>query len=125
MTDAATTTHEFFKRYSAALLARDAQTIAQMYAVPSLILFPGTSIAVSDTRQTEEFFTSAWGQYAGVSAVDNDIRIMGEAPGSIWAVVTWIYDGRAQERFCYQLVEGREGRQIAVLTLMDLPESSQ
>jgi hypothetical protein len=108
----------FFERYAAALLARDAKAIAGMYAVPSLILFPGTSIPVTDADQTEEFFSSSWAQYDGVDAVDKQIVVMGEAPGSIWADVTWSYDGQPRERFCYQLVEGTEGYQIAVLTPM-------
>jgi hypothetical protein len=53
----------FFEDYASALLSRDEKALAGMYAVPSLILFPGTSIAVSDQRQSEEFFASAWGQY--------------------------------------------------------------
>ena len=43
---------------------------------------------------------------------------MGEAPGTVWADVTWFYGGRAQERFCYQLVAGAQGYRIAVLTPM-------
>lgn len=108
----------FFERYAEALLARDATAIASMYAVPSLILFPGTSIPVSDSRQTEEFFASAFGQYAGVDAVEKHTAIMGEAPGTVWADVTWTYGGRQPERFCYQLIETTEGYRIAVLTLM-------
>ena len=108
----------FFERYAAALLARDAKAIAGLYAVPSLILFPGTSIPVSDSRQTEEFFASAFGQYAGVTDVRKLITIMGEGPGTVWADVTWSFDGRAPERFCYQLIDSAEGYRIAVLTLL-------
>jgi len=107
---------QFFERYAAALLARDEKAVARMYAVPSLILFPGQSIPVSDAKQTEDFFATTWSQYEGVNAVDKQIVIMGEAPGSIWADVTWSYGGQARERFCYQLVEGTDGFQIAVLT---------
>jgi hypothetical protein len=110
--------HQFFERYAAALLARDEQAIARMYAVPSLILFPGRSIPVSDASQTEEFFAASWSQYDGVDAVDKQVVVMAEAPGSIWADVTWSYDGQPRERFCYQLVEGTDGYQIAVLTPM-------
>ena len=78
--------------------------MAGMYAVPSLILFPGAPIAVSDARQTEEFFASSWAQYEGVDTVDREIVVMGEAPGSVWADVTWSYGGAPRERFCYQLV---------------------
>ncbi len=87
-----------------------------MYAVPSLILFPGNSIPVSGADQTEEFFAASWSQYDGVEAVDNQIVVMREAPASFWVDVTWSYDGQSRERFCYQLIEGTEGYQIAVLT---------
>ena len=118
MTDTSDKTHQFFERYASALLARDEKAIAGMYAVPSLILFPSKSIPVSDANQTEEFFAASWSQYDGVDAVDKQIVVMGEAPGSLWADVTWSYGGRARERFCYQLVEGTDGYQIAVLTPM-------
>ena len=89
-----------------------------MYAVPSLILFPGQSIPVTSADQTAEFFATTWDQYRGVGAVDKQLVIMGEAPHSIWADVTWFYGGQARERFCYQLVAGPDGFQIAVLTPM-------
>lgn len=107
---------EFFDRYAKALLARDTKAVAGMYAVPSLILFPGQSIAVSDSRQTEEFFEAAWDQYRGVFELEKKLAIMAEGPGSVWADVAWTYGGRPRERFCYQLVEGPAGYQIAVLT---------
>lgn len=118
MTDTNENVDRFFERYASALLARDAKAMAAMYAVPSLLLFPGQSIPVSDANQTEEFFASSWGQYEGVDAVDKQIVVMGEAPGSVWADVTWSYGGQPRERFCYQLVEGTEGYQVAVLTPM-------
>jgi hypothetical protein len=118
MTDTSDTTAQFFERYAAALLARDEQAIAGMYAVPSLILFPGQSIAVSDASQTEAFFASSWAQYEGVGTAESEVTIMGEAPGTVWADVTWSYGGRPRERFCYQLVERPGGYQIAVLTPM-------
>lgn len=120
MTDTYDNPDAFFDRYAAALLARDAKAIAGMYAVPSLILFPGRSIAVSDTKQTEDFFTASRNQYEGVEAIDKQIAIMGEGPGTIWADVTWTYGDKPRERFCYQLVEGADGYQIAVLTPMAL-----
>jgi len=106
----------FFERYAAALLARDEKAIAELYAVPSLILFPGNSIPVSDAKQTEKFFAASWSQYEGVDTVDKEVVVMGEAPGSLWADVTWSYGGRPRERFCYQLIEASNGYQIAVLT---------
>jgi hypothetical protein len=120
MADTRDLVHQFFERYAAALLARDEQQIAGMYAVPSLILFPGNSIAVSDAAQTEAFFASSWGQYEGVDSADMQIEIMGEAPGSVWADVTWSFGGQPRERFCYQLVDAGTGYRIAVLTPMEL-----
>lgn len=111
---------DFFERYANALLARDAMAVAEMYAVPSLIVFPGNVIAVSSTQQTEEFFESSWQQYQGVDEVDREIVIMAEAPGSVWVDVTWIHDGSPSERMCYQLIEGADGQQIAVLTPLEL-----
>lgn len=108
----------FFDRYAAALLARDAAAIATMYAVPSLILFPGQSVAVSDAEQTEKFFASSWTQYEGVDTVDKTISTMGSGPSTIWADVTWTYPS-TEEHFCYQLIDGADGLQIAVLTLLD------
>lgn len=116
MTNTIEKVDRFFDTYAAALLARDEKTIAQLYAVPSLVLFPGKSIPVDDARQTEEFFAASWSQYEGVDVVDRQIVVMGEAPCGVWADVTWSYDGQPRERFCYQLVEGRNGYQIAVLT---------
>jgi len=85
--------------------------------VPSLILFPGRSIAVSDAKETEQFFTASWAQYEGVDAIDKTISVMKEGPGTVWADVTWSY-GSARKHFCYQLVERPNGLQIAVLTLL-------
>ncbi len=120
MTDITEKVEQFFERYASALLARDEQVMAGMYAVPALILFPGRSIPVSDASQTEAFFAASWSQYNGVDAVDKQIVVMGEAPRSVWVDVTWSYDGTARERFCYQLVEGPDGYRIAVLTPMEV-----
>lgn len=111
--------HAFFDRYAAALLARDEKTIADLYGTPSLILFPGQAIAVSDPGQTAAFFASSWSQYDGVTEADPHVVVLAQAPGTVWADVTWTYGGRAQERFCYQLVEGTDGYRIAVLTPME------
>lgn len=77
-----TQAHEFFDRYAVALLARDERTIAHMYAVPALILFPGQPVVVTDARQTEEFFASAWDQYDGVDQLDKEVTILAQAPGA-------------------------------------------
>jgi ketosteroid isomerase-like protein len=119
MTDTRSQVEEFFERYAAALLARDAAAVAQLYAVPGLILFPGTSIPVTDSSQTEQFFASAWQQYEGIEEASREIAVMGEAPNSVWADVTWRYGGEAGERFCYQLIATPTGYQIAVLTPME------
>jgi len=110
----------FFERYEAALLARDERTMAALYAVPSLILFPDNPVPVSDAAETETFFASSWRQYEGVDAVGRQIQVMAEAPRTVWADVTWSFDGRARERFCYQLIETATGYQVAVLTPMML-----
>jgi len=107
---------DFFDRYATTLLARDEKTISRLYAVPALILFPGNPVPVSDASQTEAFFASAWEQYDGVSAVEKQVEILAEGPGTVWADVTWSYDGEPRERMCYQLVDGADGWQIAVLT---------
>ena len=119
-----TNTEEFFERYAAALLARDADAIADMYAVPSLILFPGHSIAVTAAAQTAEFFRSSWSQYDGINTADKQISIMGEGPGTVWADVSWSYGDKVQERFCYQLVDGQQGLQIAVLTPLTVDDAA-
>ena len=110
----------FFDRYAEALLARDETAMSRLYAVPSLIVFPGRLLAVTDAGQTEQFFASAWPQYDGVNEVRKHVAVLAQAPGSVWADVTWFSGGRARERFCYQLVEGTEGYQVAVLTPMAL-----
>lgn len=111
---------QFFERYAAALLARDATAVSRLYAVPSLIVFPGRLLAVTDEGQTREFFASAWDQYEGVHEMDKQVRVIAEAPGCVWVDVTWSRRGRDQERFCYQLVDVPEGYRIAVLTPMAL-----
>lgn len=107
---------EFFDSYARALMDRDEARVATMYAVPSLILFPGQSIAVSDATQTQDFFASSWDQYEGVTQASPDITIVAETSHSVWADVTWRHDDEPKERFVYQLVRDGDGWQIAVLT---------
>jgi hypothetical protein len=90
-----------------------------MYAVPGLILFPGSPIAVTNRSQTEAFFATTWQQYEGVEVVEKNLIIMGEAPGTVWVDVTWRYGEGRGERLCYQLFMTSDGYQIAVLTPMD------
>lgn len=118
MTDNRTRIDEFFDRYASALLNRDAAAIAELYAIPGLILFPSNSIAVNDPQQTQEFFASSWDQYEGVDDVDHTFTVIAQAPSSTWVDLTWSYGGEPRERFCYQLVETNDGLQIAVLTPM-------
>jgi ketosteroid isomerase-like protein len=120
MIDTEAAIEEFFERYQAALLARDAGEVAQLYAVPGLILFPDHPIAVTDRRQTEAFFATTWQQYEGIDTVERKLVIMAEAPGSAWVDLTWNYGDGAGERFCYQLFWTGDGYQIAVLTPMEL-----
>jgi ketosteroid isomerase-like protein len=119
MTDTKAAVEEFFERYQAALLARDAAAVARMYAVPGLILFPGNAIAVTDRSQTEAFFATTWQQYEGIEEVDKDLVILAEAPGSVWVDLRWRYGSGRGERFCYQLFLTAAGYQIAVLTPLE------
>ena len=97
-------------------MARDEQRVARLYAVPGLILFPGQAVAVSDEHQTEQFFAAAWDQYVGVTDTHTDVTVVAEAPGSVWADVTWNHVGAPAERLMYQLVETGGTWKIAVLT---------
>jgi ketosteroid isomerase-like protein len=109
--------HDFFVQYADALLRRDADTLADLYSVPALILFPGNHIAVGSRDQTRTFFESAWAQYEGVDAVTNEAEVVGEAPATLWVDVVWSYQGEARERFIYQLVQDMDEEwRIAVLT---------
>ena len=119
MAEVARRVEDFFDRYAAALLARDATAVAGFYAVPSLILFPGNSVPVTSRDQTERFFAASWVQYEGVDSVEKRVRILAEAPWSVWADVAWSYGGGPRERFCYQLVD--EGGELRIAVLTPLP----
>ena len=54
--------------------------------------------------------------------MDRYVSILAEAPGSVWADVEWSWQGQPRERFVYQLVEGTQGYEIAVLTPMRLED---
>ena len=102
------------------ILDRDAQAIAEHYAVPALIEFPEQAIAVSDARQTEEFFAGAFGQYEGVSRTDAAVEVVAATGHSIWADVSWHHHGGVpDERSMYQLVRNDDKWTIAVLTPLD------
>lgn len=109
-------TESFFAGYEAALLAFDAVAVADHYAVPALVLFPGQAIAVSDRAQTEQFFASAWEQYHGVTSARRETKVLAATDHAIWADVRWSYPSAEPERFCYQLARVGEDWKVAVLT---------
>ena len=118
---------EFFDRYRRALLDRDESAVADLYAVPALILFPGQSLPVTSRAQTEQFFGSSWSQYDGVTGMTSEVRVVAATAHSVWADVTWHHEGSGDgagqdgiERFVYQLVRTDDGWRIAVLTPMDV-----
>lgn len=112
---------EFFDTYTRALIDRDAAAIADHYAVPAQIEFPGQRIAVTDASQTEGFFAGAFGQYEGVTDIDATVEVVAATGHSIWADVTWRYHGGStDERNMYQLVHTEHGWKIAVLTPLTL-----
>lgn len=107
---------EFFDTYAAAMLARDARAIADLYAVPALVEFPGQAVAVSDSPQTEQFFSASFDQYAAVTDVAPTVRTIAHTGHSHWVEVIWSYDGTPTEQYIYQLVRTADGWKIAVLT---------
>lgn len=112
---------KFFDAYTRALVDRDAASIADHYAVPALIEFPGQRILVTDAVQTKDFFESAFEQYERVTDVDVVVTVIASTGHSIWADVTWKYQGGApDERNMYQLVRTDAGWKIAVLTPLEL-----
>src|SRR5699024_3265194 len=116
---------EFFDTYTRALIDRDAAAIADHYAVPALIEFPGQRISVTDASQTESFFAGAFDQYEAVTEVDTVVSVIASTGHSIWADVTWRYHGGApDERNMYQLVQTDDGWKIAVLTPLTLAEGT-
>lgn len=107
----------FFDRYAAALVGRDENTIATLYAVPGLILFPGQSLVVDDPDLTRRFFAGNWSQYDGISEAVPELEVIAATDHSAWVKVDWRYGGQVREHFVYQLVRAAGGGwQIAVLT---------
>ncbi len=118
--DPHTIAQTFFDTYAAALLDRDADAIADHYAVPALIEFPEASIPVTSHEQTAAFFAQAFGQYADVTSAEASITIAATGPHSIWADVAWDHGGAApDERNMYQLTRRDGVWRIAVLTPLD------
>lgn len=111
----------FFDSYTRALLDRDAARIADFYAVPAQIEFPGQRIAVTDASQTKDFFAAAFGQYEKVKDIDVAVEVVAATGHSIWVDVTWRYHGGApDERNMYQLVRIDDSWKIGVLTPLTL-----
>lgn len=117
--DENTMARDFFDTYTRALLDRDATAVAHHYAVPALIEFPDQPVAVSEAAQTEDFFASAFSQYEGTTEASATIDVVAETGHSVWADVTWSYDGAPAERNMYQLVRTGESWKIAVLTPLE------
>lgn len=114
--------HEFFASYAEALLERNAQAIAEYYAVPGLIVAPDQLIAISGAAQSEAFFASAFSQYDGVTTAVPTVTIAAATAHTIWADVTWEYDAAPAERNMYQLVAVDESWRIAVMTPLDVQD---
>ena len=111
---------QFFNSYTRALRDRNAEAIAEHYAVPALIEFPEHPIAVSSASQTEQFFAGAFSQYEGVTTTHAAVKVVASTGHSIWVDVTWTHSpSRQEERFLYQLVRDSESWKIAVLTPLD------
>ncbi|MDF0531595.1 hypothetical protein P0W64_12310 [Tsukamurella sp. 8F] len=116
-TQAAARARDFFDDYRDALLARDIDRIAAAYHCPALIAFPAQVVAVTAPAQTRTFFENAVGQYAGVTRARGDVTVLAATEHSIWADVTWDYDGAAPaERMVYQLLDTGDEWLIGVLT---------
>src|SRR5699024_2970456 len=114
---------EFFDTYARALIDRDAAAIADHYAVPALIEFPGPRSSRSDAAQTASVVADVSGHYEAVTEVDAAVSVIASTGHSIWADVTWRYHGGApDERNMYQLVQTDDGWKIAVLTPLTVAE---
>lgn len=109
-------TTEFFERYTDALLARDEQAVARLYAVPALLVFPQQTIAIGSPEEAAAVFGAAWPQYEGVTSTRPEITVSAETDHSIWADVTWHHDNGGTEHQLYQLVYLAGGWRVAVLT---------
>ena len=110
----------FFTRYAQALLDRDAEAVADLYAVPCLIAFPGQCFAVTSREQTRDFFAGSWDGYDGVTEAEPRIEVIAQTGHSVWADVTWSYGGKPRERFVYQLLDSGSGWQVGVLTPLEV-----
>lgn len=115
------TAQDFFETYASAVVARDAEAVADLYCVPSLVLFPAQPLPVADRQQVRTFFADAAAQRGEIEEASPAVEVIASAPDhSIWADVTWSYDGTERERFVYQLVRDHGSWLVAVLTPMPL-----
>ena len=80
-----------------------------------------TSLAAALVADRLEFGPTAARLASSAAEAEPSIEIAASSDVSIWADVTWSYDGPARERFVYQLVRRDERWQIAVLTPLTLP----
>lgn len=120
-TSTQSTAQDFFDTYARAVVARDAEAVADLYCVPSLVLFPAQPLPVSDRKQVRTFFADAAARHGEIEHASPTVEVLASAPDhSIWADVTWSYDGTEQERFVYQLVRDHGSWLVAVLTPMPL-----
>ncbi|KAK0351551.1 hypothetical protein LTR94_024498 [Friedmanniomyces endolithicus] len=81
---------DFFDSYGRALAQRNISSIARHWAVPSLVLGPDGSIAVSATAEVEAFFEQSIAQYDGISEARATIGGTTElSPGLTACEIRW------------------------------------
>ncbi|HUP17318.1 MAG TPA: hypothetical protein VM848_14860 [Acidimicrobiia bacterium] len=120
MTQTTDKANQFFECYAAALLARDKAAMAGMYAIPSLILFPGNFDSGDRCPPNRGVLRRLPGavrrsRFSRPAGSDH-----GRGSGDCMGRRHLVLSGPTPERFCYQLIEGADGYQIAVLTPMEL-----
>ena len=108
----------FFERYARALLDHDAKTLAGLYAVPSLSYLPGTVHSGQRGPADGGVFRVRVGPVRGNHPTRETARHSGRGTGKRLGRRHLVLRRPTPERFCYQLVHGPAGYQIAVLTLM-------
>src|SRR5699024_2100521 len=114
---------EFFDTYARALIDRAAAAIADHYAAPAIIEFPGRRISGPVAGPTESVLGRAGRQDDAVTGVDTGVSVIPPTGQSIRGDVTWRYHGGApDERNMYQLVQTDDGWKIAVLTPLTVAE---
>jgi hypothetical protein len=124
---------DFFARYTRYLSAGNIDGLADIYNYPALAVSAGQCLAITDPKQTREFFTQGQEFYRsrdihGVRARDIVTEIEGT---NVWVghLILENLDaaGKAvsQERNAYQVVTLPDGtRRIAVSTPLDAAEAT-